>query len=304
MYSITDDFQINSLKHVTTDVGKCRAWIRSTLNDGVFRSYLTSMVKYRRYIVKFYNKTAVVRDPECFRNIIALMDGIDQYNFDLTLNSSLLNTWPTTTLLLAGYWTPALKNNPLYNNNPQIAEAVDVNDIDDAVLINDHNRSEESYTSSVSSSFVDAEIFRKPPHIMNEDIAWQLLMKQPSTSYATSKNIDTSDVVKDDVPSIEITNDQLENQSSESDIKEGEGVLEISTSEPKTNENITKIEPVQSFNDLLMSYDSRIRSSSNSPISNFENMCKRYSIISKKIIEQEHFDNSGAVNSDEVNRII
>ncbi|XP_025417866.1 pleckstrin homology domain-containing family M member 1 [Sipha flava] len=271
--------QINSLKHVTTDVGRCRAWIRCTLNDCVFRSYLMSAVKYRRYIIKFYNKTAIIRDHECFEKIIALLESIDQYNFDLTLNSSLLNTWPNSTLMLAGYWTPALKNNPLYNNNPQIAEAEDVNEINEAVLINDHNRSEESCNSSLSSSFVDSDFFRKPQVIMDEEVGWNLIMNQPSTSYTTS----SSEIVTI-VESVEPVS------------KEEEKTIEKLATEQNT-ENVPikeDIHETQSFNDLLESYNLRVKSISDN--TKMEDLYKQLTV--PKIIE-EHFNDTEILDNDE-----
>ncbi|XP_060857671.1 pleckstrin homology domain-containing family M member 1 [Metopolophium dirhodum] len=289
--------QINSLRHVTTDVGKCRAWIRCTLNDCVFRSYLMSAVKYRRYIIKFYNKTAIIRDHQCFEKIIALLESIDQYHFELTLNSSLLNTWPNSTLMLAGYWTPALKNNPLHNNNPQIAEAVDVNDTDEAILINDHNRSEESFTSSLSSSFVDSDFSRKPPITMDEETVWQLIMKQPSTSYATPSltkdTIHSVDVLKENFSSCEIS------VTKPNDIvtKEEESSSEIPTSEQKTESlpnNEAKYD-AQSFNELLESYNLRMKSSSVSP--KMEDLYKQLTV--PHIIEEQHFTEPETLDDDD-----
>jgi len=246
-----------------------------------------SVVKYRRYIVKFYNKTAIIRDHESFEKIIALLESIDQYHFELTLNSSLLNTWPNSTLMLAGYWTPALKNNPLHNNNPQIAEAVDVNETDEAILINDHNRSEESYTSSLSSSFVDSDFLRKPPIMMDEEIGWQLIMKQPSTSYVTSsltKDTHSVDVLKENCSSSEISATKPKEIET---TKEVENSSEIPTTEQKA-ESLPNEEAkydVQSFNELLESYNLRVKSSSDSP--KMEDLYKQLTV--PRIIEEKHF---------------
>lgn len=258
------------MKHVTTDVGRCRAWIRCTLNDCVFRSYLMSAVKYRRYIIKFYNKTAIIRDHECFQKIITLLESIDRYHFDLTLNSSLLNTWPNSTLMLAGYWTPALKNNPLYNNNPQIAEAEDVNETTEAVLINDHNKSEESCNSSLSSSFIDSDFLRRPQVIMDEEVGWNLIMKQPSTSYTTSSSEIVTTVESDNLV-----------------LKEEEKALKESITDQKMESVPVKedIHETQSFNDLLESYNLRVKSISDN--TKVEDLYKELTV--PKIIE-EHFN--------------
>lgn len=251
-----------------------------------------SISKYRRYIVKFYNKTAIIRDQNNFEKISALMEGTDQYHFEFSLNSSLLNTWPNSTLLLAGYWTPALKNNPLYNNNPQVAEAVDVNDTDDAVLINDNNRSEESYTSSLSSSFVDSEFLRKTPaiNVMDEETGWNLIMRQPSTSYTTSS---TSGVTKDSNAVEVLKEDSTRSETTEAESNIVEKKEENSTPESlnseQQNENVpnneaAKVEVIQSYNDLLESYNLRMKSLSDTP--KVEDLYKQLTV--KRIIEEQH----------------
>lgn len=284
-------FQINSLRHVTTDVGKCRAWIRCTLNDCVFRSYLMSIVKHRRYIIKFYNKTAIIHDQEKFGKVIALLEGIERYNFDLTLNSSFLNTWPNSTLVLAGYWTPALKNNPLYNN-PQVVEAISVT-IDEAIITND-NKSEESYTSSVSSSFVDTEFIQKsPPTILDEDAVWDIIMKQPSTSYATSnvaKSVSITTLIED------ISNNELTAVEPSSEKEDESSFEKLTTVQDETTilfeENSTRQLPMnkdQSFNDLLESYNSRVKTTFSIP--KMEDLYK-HSNTSPMIIEKQYYNDA------------
>ncbi|VVC28867.1 Putative zinc-RING and/or ribbon,YrdC-like domain,RUN domain,DHBP synthase RibB-like alpha/beta [Cinara cedri] len=250
--------QINSLKHVKTDVGRCRAWIRCTLNDGVFRSYLMSAFKYRRYIIKFYNKTAIIRDSDSFEQIIDLLEGIEQYQFCLTLNSSLLNNWPNSTLMLAGYWTPALKNNPLCRNNSQLAELAEATEVYEPALKID--KSEGSYTSSICSSFIDEDVLYKPTVGIDEDVGWNLIMNQPSTSFNTT-------YVKKDTHSIELVKENTSNQEigaamkSSSDITTKEDQLEESSEQD--NQNILSSEEPkhvdQSFNDLLESYNLRAK---------------------------------------------
>lgn len=271
------------MTHITTDVGKCRAWIRCTLNDCVFRSYLVSAVKYRRYIMKFYNKTAIIRDQGSFGKIIALLESIDKYNFNLTLNSSLLNTWPNSTLMLAGYWTPALKNNPLYNNNPQVAEAVD---IDDTEVINDYNNSKESCTSSASSSFIDSEFFRKLPTtvILDEDTKWNILMNQPSTSYAvSSKDLNPVDTAKENISDSDIATAETSKTVNK---EEEESSSEITSCEPNASVKEDNCEP-QSFYELLESYNSREKNSFNRP--KVEDLYKQ---LVPNIIEEQYFNDS------------
>lgn len=248
-----------------------------------------SAVKYRRYIIKFYNKTAIIRDHGGLEKIIALLESIDRYHFDLTLNSSLLNTWPNSTLMLAGYWTPALKNNPLNNTNLQVAEAVDVSDVEEMGTNDYYNKSEESYNSSLSSSFIDTEFFRRPPTtIIDEDAKWNILMNQPSTSYTTS-------VISKEIVPVEI---KIENVSdceneviepSETVMTEEKIEKEVAPIEQKTD-SITiikdKIEP-QSFYELLESYSSREKNSFENP-----KVEELYKQLVPRIIEEQYFHES------------
>lgn len=238
--------------------------------------------------MKFYNKTAIIRDHGNFEKIIALLESIDKYNFNLTLNSSLLNTWPNSTLMLAGYWTPALKNNPLYNNNPQVAEAVD---IDDTEVINDYNKSEESCTSSTSSSFIDSEFFRKLPTtvILDEDTKWNILMNQPSTSYTiSSKDLNPVVMTKENISDSDIAT--VETNKTVNNEEEEESPSEIASCEPKTEPNSSVKEDYcepQSFYELLESYNSRENNSFNRP--KVEDLYKQ---LVPKIIEEQYFNDS------------
>lgn len=255
-------------------MGRCRAWIRCTLNDGVFRSYLSSAFKYRRYIIKFYKKTAIIRDSESFENIIALLEGIEQHQFCLTLNSSLLNNWPNSTLMLAGYWTPGLKNNPLCsNNNPQLAElaeAIDAGDVYEQAMKID--KSEDSYASSVSSSFVDLDLLYKPSVVsMDEDTGWNLIMKQPSTSFKTfavMKDADTVEPVKENTDEDDGDDEMGAATKSGDNVVPKKDLLDETLPEQDDQNIVSNEEPkhaVQSFNDLLKSYDLRVKSLSDSP---------------------------------------
>lgn len=257
-----------------------------------------SAVKYRRCIIKFYNKTAVIRDHNSFEKIIALLEGIDQYHFDLTLNSSLLNTWPNSTLLLAGYWTPALKNNPLDNNNPKIAEAVDAIYTDEGIMINGQNRTDKSYNSSLSSSFVDTEFFPKQPvTIMDEDTGWNLIIKQSSNSTSTSNETNYNDFVdklKKDNSNNEIIVIEPTEQEIVFSIDEEESKFGILNTKPKTEitPSSETMKEALSFNELLESYNLKIKSSLN----RFKNEDTLKQLTVPKIIEERYYNNSGDVS--------
>lgn len=97
---------LNRLKLIKTDIGRCRAWVRHALNEGLLQSYLQTMVNDKVTCAKHYENTAFVRDPECFELATRYLLGLECYKFELATNSSLLNTWQTPSLVMAGLWIP------------------------------------------------------------------------------------------------------------------------------------------------------------------------------------------------------
>ena len=97
--------QLSSLKFITNETGLCRSWIRMALNDGLLTSYIGLIVngdvKLKK---KFYNKESYWFDDNQTILLIGLLQGIVNYKFDLPHNVSLLNSWGTTPLELAGYF--------------------------------------------------------------------------------------------------------------------------------------------------------------------------------------------------------
>ncbi|TRY62922.1 hypothetical protein TCAL_05139 [Tigriopus californicus] len=97
---------LNGLKLIKTDIGRCRAWVRHALNEGLLQGYLQSMQKDKVTCAKHYENTAFVRDPECFELATRYLLGLECYKFELATNSSLLNNWQTPSLVMAGLWIP------------------------------------------------------------------------------------------------------------------------------------------------------------------------------------------------------
>lgn len=62
----------------------------------------------------YYNVKAYIRDSDLLDVAQRLIEGVEACKtFTLPSNSSLLNTWPLQSLVLAGIWSPTLKNCPL-----------------------------------------------------------------------------------------------------------------------------------------------------------------------------------------------
>lgn len=191
-------------------------------------------------------------------------------------------------MLLAGYWTPALKNNPLYDKTHQVSEAIDVFDLNGTVLINDNNKSEESHASSVAS--FDSEFLYKTPTVIDEDMQWNLILKQSSSSsYKDSslvKDINSTEVLNESISSAKSENIE----SNEIVSKNNKQTIKILTIEQKLeneHKNEVNIEKVQSFNELLESYNLRVKNSSENI--NIDEMYKQLTV--SNINEDNNFKN-------------
>ncbi|XP_066593066.1 uncharacterized protein Plekhm1 [Prorops nasuta] len=107
--------QIQALTQVSTEVGYCRAWIRVTLNEGILANYFSSLRRDNSALKPYYNRFAFIRDLDLIEIAERLIESLEYIHFDLACNSSLLNCWSTTPLMMAGIWTPPLKTCPIFS---------------------------------------------------------------------------------------------------------------------------------------------------------------------------------------------
>lgn len=107
--------QIQTLTQVTTEVGYCRAWIRLALNEGFLASYFSSIHRDNSALKPYYNKAAFIRDLDLVEITQKLVENLDYIRFELACNSSLLNFWSSTPLLMAAIWSPPMKSCPVFS---------------------------------------------------------------------------------------------------------------------------------------------------------------------------------------------
>lgn len=100
---------------MTTEVGYCRAWIRLALNEGLLSSYFVSIRRDNSALKPYYDRAAFIRDADLVEVAQRLIESIDHIRFDLASNSSLLNFWSSTPLLLAAIWSPPMKSCPVFS---------------------------------------------------------------------------------------------------------------------------------------------------------------------------------------------
>jgi len=94
--------QINKMKLIKSNVGKSRAWIRSSLNEKSFSSYIYSILNEKPLLKKHYESYALMLDFEQADIFSTRIQMTCQMDFDFATNSSLLNTWTRTPLELSG----------------------------------------------------------------------------------------------------------------------------------------------------------------------------------------------------------
>lgn len=106
--------QISSLPQINTEIGQCRAWLRIALNECLLSSYMSTLVKNISAVKPFYNKSAFVCDSEILEVAQKLIQGLETcVQFNLPINSSLLNNWPEQVLMQAGIWVPTMRVAPI-----------------------------------------------------------------------------------------------------------------------------------------------------------------------------------------------
>lgn len=154
------DYLTDSCPWLRSDIGRCRGWIRLVLNDGMLSSYLDVLAGERRLLGDFYERGAYLRDPEHVDIARKLIGGVEMLQFRLAVNSSMLNSWSTTPLLLAGLWSPP---------TPLIHEAV-VQGVDAALCFTDEDETLQpvKFRSSPTPSAVPK---------VDEDLAFRLILE-------------------------------------------------------------------------------------------------------------------------------
>uniref|UniRef100_A0A6J0VHH4 Pleckstrin homology domain-containing family M member 1 isoform X1 n=1 Tax=Pogona vitticeps TaxID=103695 RepID=A0A6J0VHH4_9SAUR len=109
--SITHRNIISELEHldfINTDVGRCRAWLRLALNDGLMECYLKLLVHEKAHLSEYYRSPALLLDTEEVEFLLSYLQGLSSLAFDLSYKSAVLNEWTITPLSLSGL-CPALE---------------------------------------------------------------------------------------------------------------------------------------------------------------------------------------------------
>lgn len=98
--------ELERLSFINSDVGRCRAWVRLALNDGLLECYLTSLLREGSNLGSHYQPGALLLDPEDREVLLTLLQGLSSLTFQLSYKSAMLNEWTNTPLVLAGLCRP------------------------------------------------------------------------------------------------------------------------------------------------------------------------------------------------------
>ncbi|XP_020031921.1 pleckstrin homology domain-containing family M member 1 isoform X5 [Castor canadensis] len=113
---------ISELEHlvfVNTDVGRCRAWLRLALNDGLMECYLKLLLQEQAQLCEYYQPTALLRDPEEGEFLLSFLQGLTSLSFELSYKSAILNEWTLTPLALSGLF-PLTELDPLTTSGAEL----------------------------------------------------------------------------------------------------------------------------------------------------------------------------------------
>lgn len=173
---------------MTTDIGRCRAWLRMALNENLLSSYLQSMLAQNRPLNSFYKRAAYLRDNELLDMLITLVSSIESHPFNFVCNSSLLNLWSNQPLLMSGVWSPAMKPSPIISGRDIVSSLVDQDlpQVDQDSLSSAPSMSSLFESSPRSNTFDEDEVLKKIL-AADENLGDEVFSQHGSPARETSK---------------------------------------------------------------------------------------------------------------------
>lgn len=94
--------QLKQLTNVYTDIGRCRAWLRSAFNESLFRCYFDMLIEDSSILNGFYSSSAYLRDLQQTSVMRTIIMDLDNYIFQFSIDNLDLNSWNSNTLSYIG----------------------------------------------------------------------------------------------------------------------------------------------------------------------------------------------------------
>ncbi|XP_039556749.1 pleckstrin homology domain-containing family M member 1 isoform X1 [Passer montanus] len=111
--------ELEQLMFINTDVGRCRAWLRLALNDGLMECYLKLLLRDRARLQEYYQAPALLLDAEECEFLLCYLQGLSSLTFELSYKSAVLNEWTITPLSLSGLCPVSELLEPLTSSEPR-----------------------------------------------------------------------------------------------------------------------------------------------------------------------------------------
>ncbi|XP_063315499.1 pleckstrin homology domain-containing family M member 1 [Pelobates fuscus] len=96
--------EIENVPFLSTDVGRCRSWLRIALNEGLVECYFITLRREKSRLMDFYQPCSLLLDAEDCDVVLSYLQGLSALPFKLSYKSALLCEWTTTPLILSGLW--------------------------------------------------------------------------------------------------------------------------------------------------------------------------------------------------------
>ncbi|RMC01631.1 hypothetical protein DUI87_22072 [Hirundo rustica rustica] len=84
--------ELEQLMFINTDVGRCRAWLRLALNDGLMECYLKLLLQDRARLHEYYQAPALLLDTEECEFLLCYLQGLSSLTFELSYKKASLGS--------------------------------------------------------------------------------------------------------------------------------------------------------------------------------------------------------------------
>ncbi|XP_075690690.1 pleckstrin homology domain-containing family M member 1 [Rhinoderma darwinii] len=149
--------QLEAISYITSDVGRCRSWLRLALNESLMECYFLTLQREKSRLVEFYQPFALLLDAEDCDVVLSYLQGLSSLVFSLSYKSSILNEWTASPLALSGLWPDDAERFVQYEPHRRksldsVSQSSGSDDTNNSLISNTKRQLEESSLSLDNSS--------------------------------------------------------------------------------------------------------------------------------------------------------